>query len=96
LGAGATVCRELDADGLIFGVNREAAFEERSIVLQKGDLVLLYTDGITEAQNPAGEFFGTERLSQLFATQGANMPQEILTTIVQELQASGSVRLRND
>jgi sigma-B regulation protein RsbU (phosphoserine phosphatase) len=86
LRAGATVCRELDADGLIFGVNREAAFEERSIVLQKGDLVLLYTDGITEAQNPAGEFFGTERLSQVFATQGANMPQEILTTIVQELQ----------
>jgi PAS domain S-box-containing protein len=86
LRAGETACRELDADGLIFGVAREAAFEERGTVLRKGDLVLLYTDGITEAQDPEGEFFGADRLSRLFATQGARTPQEIIGEIVEDLQ----------
>lgn len=86
LPAGETVCRELDAEGIIFGVTKEIVFEEKSIILHPGDLVLLYTDGITEAQNPKGEFFGTERLAHLFATQGSHTPQEIINRIVKNLQ----------
>lgn len=86
LPVGETVCLELDADGIIFGVDKEVAFEEKSIVLRQGDLVLLYTDGIPEAQNPEGEFFGIERLSQLFATQGFRMPEDIISKIVENLQ----------
>jgi sigma-B regulation protein RsbU (phosphoserine phosphatase) len=48
---------------------------------------LLYTDGITEAQNPKGEFFGTERLARLLATQSPNAPQEIINKIVTELRS---------
>jgi PAS domain S-box-containing protein len=87
LPAGKTVCCELDADGIIFGVTKEIQFEEKSTLLNPGDLVLLYTDGITEAQNPQGEFFGTERLTRIFSTQGAKKPQEIINTIAKELQA---------
>lgn len=87
LPAGTEVCRELDAEGIIFGVTKEIAFEEKSIVLNQGDLVLLYTDGITEAQNPVGEFFGAERLSRLLATQGPHAPQEIINKIVKELKS---------
>ncbi|WP_031429498.1 SpoIIE family protein phosphatase [Methylomicrobium agile] len=86
LPAGKTVCCELDAEGIIFGVTKEIQFEEKSILLNPGDLVLLYTDGITEAQNPRGEFFGTERLTRIFSTQGAKKPQEIINTIAKELQ----------
>ncbi|MGZ8194709.1 MAG: SpoIIE family protein phosphatase, partial [Methylosarcina sp.] len=41
----------------------------------------------TEAQNPDGEFFGTERLAQLFATQGPDSPQEIINKILKELRS---------
>ena len=79
------------AEGIIFGVTKEIVFEEKSTVLRPGDLVLLYTDGITEAQNQEGEFFGTERLTRLFSTQGPKAPQEIINTIVMDLQTfSGS------
>jgi PAS domain S-box-containing protein len=97
LPAGETVCRELDAEGIIFGVTKEILFEEKTTVLQTGDLVLLYTDGITEAQNPKGEFFGTERLTRLFSTQGARKPQEIINTIALDLQIfSGSSAFADD
>lgn len=86
LPAGETVCRELDADGIILGVTKEIVFEEKCIVLRQGDLVLLYTDGITEAQNPEGKFFGVDRLAQLFATQSSNSPQEIINKILKDLQ----------
>jgi len=87
LRSGETVCRELDAEGLIFGVVKEVAFEEKGTVLNKGDLVLLYTDGVTEAQNPEGEFFGIDRLSALFAAQGSSSPQEIIDTVIEALRA---------
>jgi sigma-B regulation protein RsbU (phosphoserine phosphatase) len=87
LPTGTEVCRELDAEGIIFGVTKEIAFEEKSIALNQGDLVLLYTDGVTEAQNPAGEFFGAERLSRLLAMQGPHAPQEIINKIVKELKS---------
>ncbi|MBI2353991.1 MAG: SpoIIE family protein phosphatase [Deltaproteobacteria bacterium] len=55
-------CIELDAEGLIIGVKRSVVFEERGVELLKGDVVLFYTDGLTEATNPEGEMFGNERI----------------------------------
>jgi sigma-B regulation protein RsbU (phosphoserine phosphatase) len=87
LPAGETACRELDADGIILGVSKEIDFEEKYVVLNQGDLVLLYTDGITEARNAQGKFFGADRLAELFALQGAGSPQEIIGKIVKDLQS---------
>jgi len=86
LPAGAATCRELDAEGLVLGVHKQVVFEEKSLRLHKGDLLLLYTDGITETENQAGEFFGIERLSDLFVVYSNLNPQEIIVKIVAELQ----------
>jgi len=51
-------CTPLDAEGLVLGVQRDVAFEERSVSLAIGDKLLLYTDGITETQNADGRFSG--------------------------------------
>ncbi|MGA9602448.1 MAG: PP2C family protein-serine/threonine phosphatase, partial [Methylocystis sp.] len=55
---GEASCAPLDAEGLVLGVRRDVAFEERSVSLATGDKLLLYTDGITETQNVEGTFFG--------------------------------------
>lgn len=59
---GDTNCIELDADGLIIGVKPSVIFEERSIELLKGDVLLFYTDGLTEATDAQGDSFGVERV----------------------------------
>ncbi|ABL00263.1 sodium:solute symporter family transporter [Pelobacter propionicus] len=71
-------CIELDAEGLIIGVKPSVIFEERSTELLKGDVLLFYTDGLTEATNAEGASFGVERTcSHLKAVR--NLPsQDIL------------------
>ncbi len=96
LHAGESTCRELDAEGLILGVDKNAAFEEKSLLLKQGDLLLLYTDGITETENPHGEFFGVERLHDIFVTHAAKPPQEIIGKIAAELRLFNANRYFND
>lgn len=58
---------ELDADGMIIGVVPSCDFEEKTISLAVGDRLVLYTDGIIEAENHAGDMFGLKRLADAFA-----------------------------
>jgi sigma-B regulation protein RsbU (phosphoserine phosphatase) len=78
-------CMELDAEGLILGVKRDVTFEEKSIQLQRGDLLLLYTDGITEARDPSGEFFGSERLCSILGKVQGEQPEQVVETIHREV-----------
>ena len=54
------------------GAFPDAGYEESSFRLSENDLLLLYTDGITEAENKAGEFFGKERLLESIKNAGAS------------------------
>ena len=47
--------RTLDADGRLLGINKDVAFTDVKVMLQTGDIVVFYTDGITEMQNQAGD-----------------------------------------
>jgi serine phosphatase RsbU (regulator of sigma subunit) len=53
---------------LPLGIAPEAAYDEQTLSLQVGDYFSLYTDGLLEARNPAGEIYSFERLESLFAT----------------------------
>jgi serine phosphatase RsbU (regulator of sigma subunit) len=55
----------LEDGGLLLGVFPEATYERGFVTLEPGDSIVFYTDGITEAPNPAGEFFSEERLIAL-------------------------------
>jgi sigma-B regulation protein RsbU (phosphoserine phosphatase) len=78
-------CAELDADGLILGVRKGVVFQENKLALKAGDILLLYTDGVTEARNKQGEFFGVPRLCDLFITHAKASPQALIEIIVGEL-----------
>lgn len=55
----------LEATGRPLGLYPGGDYEERQVELSEGDSLLLYTDGIVESENPAGEPFGNDRLEQL-------------------------------
>ena len=88
---------ELDAEGLIFGVKREVAFEERSLCVEHGDLLLLYTDGIIEAEGPGGELFGTRRLQTILVREHRKPAAEIITAVLAAVRTfSGANSFKDD
>ena len=55
----------LEPTGGVLGVHEDFLYEERSLQLNRGDLILLYTDGLTEAEDAGGEQLGDSRLNDL-------------------------------
>jgi sigma-B regulation protein RsbU (phosphoserine phosphatase) len=80
-------CQQLDAEGMIFGVKPKVKFSEESITLSAGDRILLYTDGATEAQNKAGEFYGVSRLCWLLTETRDETPEQVIDIILEDLRA---------
>ena len=66
---------ELSVGGTVVGMFPEAVYEEATVALGAGDVLLAYTDGVTEAHNPENEEFGEERLQQLLR-QIAQLPAD--------------------
>jgi PAS domain S-box-containing protein len=81
-----TECRQLDTEGMILGVRKNIFFEEKTTSLSKGDLILLYTDGLTEAENPDGEFFGIERVCELLIHYAKHSPEKIIEALLMHLK----------
>jgi sigma-B regulation protein RsbU (phosphoserine phosphatase) len=71
----------LHPTGAAIGLVEDAEFAEKTIELQKEDLIVLYTDGVTETVNPQNHEFGRERLEKLIR-QVARMPvKEVIRKI---------------
>jgi serine phosphatase RsbU (regulator of sigma subunit) len=68
------------------------------IALEPGDGVLIYTDGVTEARTPTGEFFGEDRLRDLLAREHAagGSPQEVVRRLVHTTVEHSAHHLRDD
>jgi len=58
--------RDVPSRGPALGVRANLAFAEDEVPAESGDLLALYTDGLTEARNADGEFYGVERLQASF------------------------------
>jgi serine phosphatase RsbU (regulator of sigma subunit) len=63
---------EVHEHGLMLGFTDEASYANTEIDLRDGDLILLYTDGVTEARNAAGEFFDGERVQRWLRSAGSD------------------------
>jgi len=72
---------QLDTGGLPLAVETEEIYEEATVQLQPGDLLLMYTDGVTEALNPKEEVFGVEQLCDLLKRSRARTADEVVDEV---------------
>jgi sigma-B regulation protein RsbU (phosphoserine phosphatase) len=59
---------EVGCSGRVLGVFDDAELKDTSLRLMPGEALVLYTDGVTEARSPDGDFFGEERLRRLLGS----------------------------
>jgi len=88
------VVSEMKENGLILAAFDFAAYDTKAHSLKISDRILLYTDGIIEAANAAGEFFGQERLSELLRETASATAHQAADGIIQAVR--GWARSQDD
>jgi sigma-B regulation protein RsbU (phosphoserine phosphatase) len=92
----------LAPDGLVLGLQLDGGqtfvrlLEEVSVPLGRGDLFVLYTDGLTEAMNSGGECFGESRLAALIGEHADLPADELRERILREIDAFAGSALQQD
>ena len=67
--------------GMALGVDETSPFDQRTVQLDAGDLIVLYTDGVTDATNATEQDFGAERLRQVIFEKRLAPALEIVTAL---------------
>lgn len=75
----------LDSSGLCLGMLPSVSYDLKTLAFDPGDILLLFTDGITESRNKNNEEFGVERLGAIVQTQGRTSAFDLTQTILKEL-----------
>jgi sigma-B regulation protein RsbU (phosphoserine phosphatase) len=85
-----------EPSGMMAGAFEQATFETGRIVLRPNDTLFLYTDGVTEAADPAGEFFNDERLQGLLGRTPGASSEEIVSSVLGEVRIFSSGAPQSD
>ena len=80
------VATPLDVNGTVVGAFPFSTYEESKLELRSGDLLVCYTDGITEPENEYGEMFGEERLIELVAKNSERDAAQIIECVMERVR----------
>ena len=78
--------QRLESRGLLLGIDPDADYDERTVALVPGDRLCLFTDGVTESKDPAGEPFGNVRLAESLMAATGHAPA-VLQRLLKEIAA---------
>ena len=81
--------RLLSTSGPMIGLQIDSTYEEREEVLNRGDKVILYTDGVIEYINADKEYYGSERFYQLLEKLKGESVEKIIKEICASLKEYG-------
>jgi phosphoserine phosphatase RsbU/P len=76
----------IESNGLLFGIREQVEYPACDVPLHPGDRLLLYTDGVTEAENNAGQAFGDLELQRTLAESNGQPPAELSRRIMTKIQ----------
>lgn len=86
---------ELEAKGLLLGVSPAAVYEEHSVTLGKGDMVIMMTDGVTEGRTEEG-FIERDVIYELIEQKKDEPAQAIVQHVYDELERMQNAELQDD
>jgi serine phosphatase RsbU (regulator of sigma subunit) len=79
--------RRLETGGVVLGLFDQATFEQETLTLHPGDLIVLFSDGVTEAMNPAGDEFTDERLLACVKAHQHESPDDVMNALLADVKA---------
>jgi phosphoserine phosphatase RsbU/P len=86
----------LEPGGMPVGISADSQFATSSFQFEIDDVLVAYTDGITEAENPHGELWGEQRLENLLRPCSRETPEQIIKCILDEVSAFANGQPQRD
>lgn len=74
-----------DKGGMALGLSPQAVFQEQHIELKTNDMLFVYSDGVTEARNEQGAFFGEQKILDLLPQLATYTPQQVGERLLAEI-----------
>jgi sigma-B regulation protein RsbU (phosphoserine phosphatase) len=88
---------KVDTEGLPIGIEKDARYQLKRFPLETGDVILLCTDGIIEAMNPAGQQYGVAGVRRMLEKGAVLPPEELVGAIREDLgRFVGTARQHDD
>ncbi len=88
--------RRLETGGLILGLFPHATYEEETVQLEDGDALVVFSDGVTDTLNAAGDDFGEERLLACVQTNRTSTPEALLDCILSNVRVFAAGAAQSD
>lgn len=88
--------KRLEATGTFIGVMEQQKFSVENVRMYQGDILLLFTDGIDEAQDENGNLYGTERLYELLNKHHRDTSKNIAYYIIEDVQKFSAKSIYSD
>lgn len=89
-------CRQYGSSGPPLGIMVESVYSETEVGNKRGDKLVLYTDGITEARRPDGEMFGIKGIERVLHRRAQDDAQEMADALAAEASAYSGGVLKDD
>jgi sigma-B regulation protein RsbU (phosphoserine phosphatase) len=86
----------LEESGPIVGILPDAQFSDTVVSLQQGDILTLFTDGVTEQENESGEQFSFDRLKDLILSKETDSAAEIVADVTEAVSSFAGIKEQED
>ena len=88
--------RRLETGGLVLGIFEESPYEEEALTLSPGDVIIAFSDGVSEALNEAGDEYSDDRLLAAVMANRQRTPQELLDALLADVRRFAGAATAND
>jgi len=88
--------RKLETGGMIVGLFPHASYEQEEVRLTAGDLLAVYSDGVSEALNPTGEEYGDPRIQEVISPNWLEPSDAVLQLLLRSVRAFAQEAPQND
>jgi sigma-B regulation protein RsbU (phosphoserine phosphatase) len=88
--------RRLETGGVVLGIFEHSTYEEEALSLEPGDVIIAFSDGVSEALNEVGDEYSDDRLLAAVVANRERTPQELLDALLADVRRFAGAATAND
>jgi serine phosphatase RsbU (regulator of sigma subunit) len=88
--------RQIEESGMVLGCLKDFEYDEHDCAIPPGGALVIYTDGVTDSESRAGDYYGAERLRSVLQHNGESAPRDVCRRVIEDVRAFGDGENQDD